>query len=193
MQQSLQQRQRQTAACNRGAENRENRRVKMKRGSSQGKWGIISSTHIYIHTRNFCTRACIGARQSLLVRKQLATEGSFPHFRPFIPFTVFPCLSYSLIAVHGESPCHSCPRIRSDLKRLRCRKTTCMRSSHGVNWTLSRQTIRLGEITSQLFSFGSRGWTVKSIECGLLSIALYSFRGGCSSSAILLHDWREFF
>lgn len=28
-----------TAACNLEAENRENRRVKMKRGSSQGKWG----------------------------------------------------------------------------------------------------------------------------------------------------------
>lgn len=141
----------------------------MKRGSSQGKWGNVSSTHIYIHS--FCTRACTRAKQSL-VRKQLAPEGSLPHFRPFIPLTVFP--SAPLFLSHGESPCRSCPRIRSDLKRLRCRKTTCMRPSRGVNWTLSRQTIRLGEITSQLFSFESRGWTVESIECGLLSIALYS-------------------
>lgn len=160
-----------TAACNLEAENRENRRVKMKRGSSQGKWGNVFSTHIYIHS--FCTRACTRAKQSLLVRKQLAPEGSLPHFRPFIPLTVFPlCLSLSLS--RGESPCRSCLRIRSDLKRLRCRKTTCIRPSRGVNWTLSRQTIRLGEITSQLFSFASRGWMAESIECGLLSIALYS-------------------
>lgn len=116
-----------TAACNLGAENRENRRVKMKRGSSQGKWGIVSSTHIYT-TRSFCTRARTRAKQSLLVRKQLAPEGSLPHFRPFIPLTVFPCLSFSLSPGRATANLRATlvPRIRSDFKWLRCRKTTCI-------------------------------------------------------------------
>lgn len=95
---------------------------------------------------------------ALLVRKQLAPEESLPHFRPFIPLTVFPRFS----RLCHCAPYRSCPRMRFDLKRLRCRTTTCMQQSRRVNWTLSRQTIQLDEITSRLFSFGSREWPVES-------------------------------
>lgn len=40
-----------TAPCNLAAENRVNRKVKMKLGTSQGKWSNVSPTHIYVlHT-----------------------------------------------------------------------------------------------------------------------------------------------
>lgn len=47
-----------TAACNLEVENRENRRVKMKRGSSQGKWGNAFPRCISIYSVSAHVRIC---------------------------------------------------------------------------------------------------------------------------------------
>jgi len=90
-----------TAACNLGAENRENRRVKMKRGSSQGKWGNVSSTHIYIHST--CTRASTRARRvqtrAYLGAACTKTTGSGRKLTPFPTFHSTYCFSPLLTAV----------------------------------------------------------------------------------------------
>lgn len=120
-----------TAACNLGAENRENRRVKMKRGSSQGKWGNVSSTHIYI---GVSAHAPVHVQTSrCLYENSWLRKEAYPISDLSSRLLFFPASLSLTVVVHSESPCRSCPRIRSDLKRLRCRKTTCMQPSHGVN------------------------------------------------------------
>lgn len=114
-----------TAACNLGAENRENRRVKMKRGSSQGKWGIVSSTHIYIHGVSAHAPAHVQSSRCLYENSWLRKE-AYPISDLSSRLLFFPASLSLSWPYHGESPCHSCPRIRSDFKWLRCRKTTCI-------------------------------------------------------------------
>lgn len=115
-----------TAACNLGAENRENRRVKMKRGSSQGKWGIVSSAHIYIHTEFLHTRT----HTCKAVAACTKTAGSGRKLTPFPTFHPAYCFSLPLFLSPGRATANLratlVPRIRSDFKWLRCRKTTCI-------------------------------------------------------------------
>jgi len=89
-----------TATCNLGAENRENRRVKMKRGSSQGKWGIVSSTHIYIGTQEFLHTRLYTCKAVAVCTK---TAGSGRKLTPFPTFHPAYCFSLPLLL----SPSHA--------------------------------------------------------------------------------------
>lgn len=122
-----------TAACNRGAENRENRRVKMKRGSSQGKWGNVSSRRISIHGISAHASA---HSQRKAVAACTKTAGYGRKLSPFPTFHPVYCFSPPLLLPRARGrisvPLLS-PNTLPDLKRLRCRKTTCMQPSRGVN------------------------------------------------------------
>lgn len=111
-----------TAACNLEVENRENRRVKMKRGSSQGKWGNAFPRCISIYSVS--AHACTYVHTYMHSHTDVACTKTAGFGRKLTPFPTFHsayCFSLLLIAalLYNESPCRFCPRIRSDLKRLR--------------------------------------------------------------------------
>lgn len=152
----------------------------MKRGSSQGKWGNVSPTHsytyacphmlahlTYVHIRTVSVRARI--HRAPVWRACTKTAGFGRKLTPFPTFHSVHCFSLRIAAMphytQGISVvCHACPRVRFDFERLRYRRSARTRQLREVNWTLSRQTVRHGEITSQLFSFGSRAWMAGGIE-----------------------------
>lgn len=99
--------------------------------------------HVRAHTDVACTK----------------TAGFGRKLTPFPTFHSAYCFSLPLTTapLHNESPCRFYPRIRSDLKRLRCRRTSCMQQLQGE---------LIGLYHVKRFGLGER--------VRLLSIALYS-------------------
>lgn len=90
-----------TAACNLEVENRENRRVKMKRGSSQGKWGNAFSRCISIY--RVSAHACTYVHMYMHAHTDVACTKTAGFGRKLTPFPTFHsayCFSLLLIAYY---------------------------------------------------------------------------------------------
>lgn len=116
--------------------------------------------HIYIQV--FCTRGCTYLYMHVPAHTDIDCTKTAGFGRKLIPFPTFHsayCFSLLLITapLHNESPCRSCPRMHSDLKRLRYRRTSCMQQLRGE---------LIGLYHVKRFGSGERA--------RLLSIALYS-------------------